>query len=243
MDRFWSHTTLASFTALGDPTFLLCAALGAFFFLWVSHRRRLAGHLALSVGLSVALTVSAKFGFLLAHGSDHATALRSPSGHVAIATTVYGCCVMMLAATSGRLVRVVAIIGTALFLLALAVTRLALRLHSIPEIFVGFLIGTACLLIFARGLHTDRGPFDAGRLAALLLLLGVTRFAKIDAEDMIAYGARLAALLSDSLAAIERPAALDAARYHFERFLPQSVEEFSSLSKGATSGVCGGKDG
>lgn len=242
MDRFWSHTTLASFTALGDPTFLLCAALGAFFYLWVSHRRRLAGHLALSVGLTVALTVSAKFGFLLAHSAGHAMPLRSPSGHVAIATTVYGCCVMMLAASSGKLVRVVAIIGTALFLLALAVTRLALGLHNLPEIVVGFLIGTACLLIFARGLHTDRGPFDAGRLAALLLLLGVTRFAKIDAEDIIAYGARLATLITGSLAAIECPAALHSEWYHFERFPSESVKEFSSLSKGATSGVCGGKD-
>lgn len=240
MDTFWSHATLTRFTALGDPTFLLCVALGAFFYLWVSYRRRLAGHLALAVGLCVALTVSAKLAFLLAHDAHHGIPLRSPSGHVAIATTVYGCCIMMLATRSGRLVRLVAMIGIAVFLLALAGTRLALRLHNISEIAVGFLIGTACLLIFARGSRTDLGPFEASRLAALLLLLGVTRFARIDAEEMIAYGARLTTLLSRSWAGIEQSAALRARPYQYEQILPG---QFSSLSKGATSCACGGKDG
>jgi hypothetical protein len=239
---FLSRDALVSFTALGDPTFLLCAALGAFFYLWVSHRRRLAAYLALAVGLSVALTIGAKFGFLLAYSPDGSPRLRSPSGHVAIATTVYGCCVVMLTATSGAPVRAASIIGLVVFLLALAGTRLALQLHSILEIAVGFLIGLACLLVFAHGLRTDRGKFDAGRFAALLLLLAVTRFARVDAEEMIAYGARLAALLSRMSAAVERPAIVNAERYHFERLLSGTFERFPTLSKGATESTCGGRD-
>jgi hypothetical protein len=120
------------------------------------------------------------------------------------------------------------------FLLALAGTRLALQLHSVLEIIVGFLIGSAGLLIFARGLRADRGTFDAGRFAALLFLLGVTRFARVDAEEMIAYGARLAALPSQPTAAVERPAALRAGRYPIERLLPGTFERFPTLSNGAT---------
>jgi hypothetical protein len=239
---FVPRDALVRFTALGDPTFLLCAALGAFFYLWVSHRRRLAAYLALAVGLSIALTISAKLGFLLAHHPDGNPRLRSPSGHVAIATTVYGCCVVMLTAKSGAFVRTTAIIGLGLFLLALAGTRLALQLHSHLEIGVGFLIGITCLLIFARGQRTDHGTFDAGRFAALLLLLGVTRFARIDAEEMIAYGARLAALLSLTSGAIEWPAMRNAERYHIERFPPETFERFSTLSNGASKSTCGGRD-
>lgn len=233
-----SRDALVRVTALGDPTFLLCAALGAFFYLWICHRRRLAAYLALAVGLSIALTIGTKFGFLLAHDPNGTPRLRSPSGHVAIATTVYGCCVVMLTAASGTLVRTASIIGLGLFLLTLAGTRLALQLHNSLEIVVGFLIGFACLLVFARGLRADRGAFDAGRFAALLLLLGVTRFARVDAEEMIAYGARLAALLSRTSAMLERPEILNLERYHIEHCFQR---QFSTLSNGATPSACGGK--
>jgi len=237
-----SHDALVKFTALGDPTFLLCTALGAFFYLWVSHRRRLAAYLAFAVGLCIALIIGAKFGFLLAHDPGNAPRLRSPSGHVAIATTVYGCSVVMLTATSGLLVRAGSFIGLVLFLLALSGTRLALQLHSPLEVVVGFLIGFTCLLIFAAGLRADHGTFDAGRFAALLLLLGVTRFARVDAEEMITYGARLAALFSRTSAAVERPAILDAERYHIEQLRSGPFEWFPTLSNGATERACGGRD-
>jgi membrane-associated phospholipid phosphatase len=210
MDTLLSQAGLKKFTALGDPTFLVFAAFGTFFYLWVlPERRQLAQDFAFKVGLSIALTVATKFAFLLVHDPHQVPRLRSPSGHVAMSTTVYGCCVMMLVSPYSRLIRWSSLIITTAFLLSLAASRLALGLHSVPEVALGFLIGIICLLSFARDLHKAAVRFDVGQLAALLLLLAVTRFARIDAEGMIAYGARAAMLLTQAPATlIDRSAVL-----------------------------------
>lgn len=240
-DTILSHAALQQFTALGDPTFLVFVTLGAFFYLWVSTRRRLACYLALTVALSIALTIGAKIGYLLAHDLEPASSLRSPSGHVAIATTVYGACAMMLTAWSNKLVRWGAFAVTALFLLGLAGTRMALQVHNVPEIIVGSLIGIACLMVFACGLRTCRHQFDVRQLAALLLLLGGTRFARVDGEQMIAYGVRLAVLLSNT--PVEQSALFPAWRHRIEHVSPTSPERIRPLSNGTIAIACGGGNG
>lgn len=243
MDTVLSQAALKKFTALGDPTFLVFVALGAFFYLWVSNQRRLAGYLAFTLALSIALTIGAKICFIVAHDLEPALLLRSPSGHIAIATTVYGCCAMMLAAPGDKLVRWGAFIVTALFLLALAGTRLALQLHNAAEIVVGFFIGTICLAVFACSFRTTRQSYDVGQLAALLLLLGGTRFARIDAEEMIAYGIRMARAMPASDIPVDQPAPFFAGRYRIEHFGPASAKPFPTLSNGTIAIVCGGRNG
>ena len=243
MNTILPQAAMKKFTELGDPTFLVFVALGAFFYLWVSGQRRLAGHLAFTVGLSTALTIGAKIGFILAHDLEPTLLLRSPSGHIAIATTVYGCCAMMLAAPGDKLVRWGAFTVTALFLLALAGTRLALQLHNIAEVVVGFFIGIGCLAVFASCFRARRHAYDVGQLAALLLLLGGTRFARIDAEEMIAYGIRMARAMLASDIPVEQSALFFASRYRIEHFEPASANRFPTLSNGPIAIVCGGRNG
>jgi len=225
MDSLPSEAALKKFTALGDPTFLLLVALGGFFYLWiVPERRRLAQNFAFAIGLSILLTVATKIGLLLVHDPHQTPRFRSPSGHVAIATAVYGSCMMMLVSSCRPLFRWSTYIATALLLLALAATRWTLRLHSGPEVAAGFLTGIASLAVFTRDFHKAHVHVDVGQLAALLLLLAVTRFARVDAEEMINYGARSAMVLLDATAAVVERSAIRGADSKLVDSLPNLLK-------------------
>jgi hypothetical protein len=188
MDSFASPRALRRFTELGDPTLLLLGGFGVLFYLWCRpERQRLAQGWAVAFGLCIILTVSGKLAFYLEHDAAVGSRANSPSGHVAIAMTFYGGCAMLLSFRRRPSVRYLATAATFLFVCVLAASRLALGLHTLSEISVGLLIGSACLALFAGQLRFEAAPIDAGQLATLLLLLAITRFARVDAEQLIAH--------------------------------------------------------
>jgi membrane-associated phospholipid phosphatase len=179
---------LKRLTDLGDPTLLLLGGLGIFFYLWSDDKRRALAHgWAMAFGLCVVLTIMSKLAFYLIGGNQaNSFALRSPSGHVAIATGFYGCCALMLAAGHGQAERALICVGTAMLVGMLAASRIMLGLHTVPEIAVGFSIGALSLVIF--GIHLSSGQpivLNAGQVIALLVLIGVAHSSHIDGEPLI----------------------------------------------------------
>lgn len=181
---------LKKFTALGDPTLLLLAALGLFFYLWSSDARRdLSRGWAVAFGLCVCLTIISKFIFYL-FGWNEANTFRllSPSGHVAIGTGFYGCCAMMLAIGRSQVASVLICVGTATLLGMLAASRIMLGLHTMPEIAVAFAIGVVSLVVFRFHLNNRRPiVLNAGQVICLLLLIDVAHYARVDGEALIAH--------------------------------------------------------
>ncbi len=166
----------ARLTHLGDPLLLLLCGFGVFFYLWSANdRHELARSWAVAFGICLLLTVAGKFVLHLLRWNE-GTALRllSPSGHVAIGTGFYGICAMIIASQHGWAARVLVWTGTALLLGLIAASRLALGLHTVPEIVLAFAIGGASLAVFAvhsRNLRPIR--FSSGHLVALIVLIGV----------------------------------------------------------------------
>src|SRR4030088_2569140 len=174
---------LKRFTDFGDPTLLLLGGLGVFFYLWSDDERRvLAGSWALAFGLCVFLTIASKVAFLIGGTQPRSFGLRSPSGHVAIATGFYGCCALMLATGRSQAARVLICVGTVMLVGmvaggrmrvgSLAASRIMLGLHTVPEIVVAFVIGAFCLVVF--GVHLSGGQpimLNAGQVIARLLLV------------------------------------------------------------------------
>ena len=179
---------LKRFTDLADPTLLLLGGLGVFFYLWSDDERRvLARSWALAFGLCVFLTITSKFASILIGGTQaRPFGLRSPSGHVAIATGFYGCCALMLATGRSQAARVLICVGTVMLVGMLAASRIMLGLHTVPEIVVAFVIGAFCLAVF--GVHLSGGQpimLNAGQVIALLLLIGVAHSSHVDGESLI----------------------------------------------------------
>jgi len=179
---------LKRFTDLADPTLLLLGGLGVFFYLWSDDERRgLARSWALAFGLCVFLTITSKFASILIGGTQaRPFGLRSPSGHVAIATGFYGCCALMLATGRSQAARVLICVGTVMLVGMLAASRIMLGLHTVPEIVIAFAIGAFSLALFGIYL-SDRQPImlNAGQMIALLLLIDVTHYSHVDGEPLI----------------------------------------------------------
>src|SRR5690606_27450526 len=163
-------------THLGDPLLLLFCGLGVFLHLWgADERRALARSWALAFGVCLLLTVAGKFVLhLLRWNEGSALRLLSPSGHVAIGTGFYGLSAMMIAPQLGRIARALLWTGIVLLLTLIAISRLVLDLHSVPEIILAFAIGGASLAVFvvhARNVRSVR--LGTGQLVALVLLIAV----------------------------------------------------------------------
>jgi membrane-associated phospholipid phosphatase len=175
-------------TGLGDPALLLLGGFAVFFYLWTDDDRRvLARGWAVAFCLCVFLTVASKFAFhFFGEGQRSSFYVQSPSGHVAIATGFYGCCALLLAAGRRRAARVLVCVGTAMLVGMLAVSRIMLGLHTVPEIATGFAIGALCLAVFRISMRgAQRIAISTSQLSALLLLIGVTHYSHVDGEPLI----------------------------------------------------------
>jgi hypothetical protein len=178
---------LRQFTELGDPTLLLLGGFGTFF-LWTGDRRRvLARSWTVALGLSVLLTVASKFAFyFVGEGQRNPFSLRSPSGHVAMATGFYGRCALLLSAGRFRAARVLIYVGTTTLVGMLAASRIMLGWHTVPEIAAGFAIGAFCLAIFHIHLGSARRiVVNARQLTTLLLLIAGAHYSHVDGEPLL----------------------------------------------------------
>jgi membrane-associated phospholipid phosphatase len=100
------------------------------------------------------------------------TGLASPSGHTATAAVVYGGLLALLMPGGFRGTLVAAIAGGA-FALLFGLTRLALQVHTVPDVIVGAAVGIAGAVIL-RLLAGDRPPLLSSpriTLAACVVML------------------------------------------------------------------------
>ena len=113
--------------------------------------------------------------------------LHSPSGHTSLSTLVYGAIALIIACEGGYWRRLLPAAFGAGLVLAIAVSRLMLDAHSVPEVVLGWLIGGACLLLFARGYRRLRpqgaplAPLLVGVAALIVLLHG----SQLRAEELL----------------------------------------------------------
>ncbi len=179
---------LKRISGLGDPTLLLCASVGLFFYFWIADERRGTSRpWAIALLTCIALIISSKVLFyLLSDTQTGPDRLRSPSGHVAIATTFYGCIAAVLAVGRRQVERVLICLVTVVLLVLLAASRMWLDLHTVPEIVVAFAIGGLCIFAFcfARG-RSKPTKVNAAHIIMVLLFTAVTHYLRLDGEGMV----------------------------------------------------------
>ena len=113
--------------------------------------------------------------------------LQSPSGHASLATLVYGAIGGIAALRWQGWRRAIILAATASFVLAIALSRVALGHHAPPEVVLGLVIGGGSLALFLRGY--DRVPPGSFAftplLAASVLVAGALHGHALHAEEML----------------------------------------------------------
>jgi membrane-associated phospholipid phosphatase len=143
-------------TNLGDTAVTLPLALLTCSFLAVARQTRL----AFGWGLVILGCAGAISGLkLMLAICDHRFAisgLHSPSGHTAMSTAVYGSMSVLIAWVSPPAARALAYLGGLALIAGIAASRLALRLHTRPEVVVGLVIGLSAVIGFRMMLAQER---------------------------------------------------------------------------------------
>ena len=162
--RHAGHAVLFALTGLGDAALLL--PLAALILLWLvlSGAPRVATWWTAVVVLCSGVTAGLK---ILFWGCPPIAHLHSPSGHTSLSTLVYGAMALFVADEIGGWRGGAAAIGGAALVVVIALSRLLLDVHSIPEILLGGIIGTTSLAAF--GYVYRRSPPPGARLAPLLV--------------------------------------------------------------------------
>ena len=163
-------------SALADTVLLAPSSFLLVLYLLAWRHVRLALAFALAVLFTIVATVAAKGAFHACGGSIVDIDVTSPSGHASFATVFYGTLAMMIAA--GRPLRDRVAIGFAALALlgAIGWSRVEVGAHTPSEVILGFLIGLAGTVLFAK-LRPDRmrpplWPFmAAGGLAAAFVVV------------------------------------------------------------------------
>jgi membrane-associated phospholipid phosphatase len=159
---------LVALTGFGDLAVLLPLAATIFAWLQLSRAPRAAAWWAIAVFLCVGATAALKIVFW---GCAPVSDLHSPSGHASFSTLVYGATGLIVAAEGGRRWPQVATALSAALILGIALSRLLLGDHTVPEVVLGWVIGGACLAAFGRRYRRYR-PHHA-RIAPLLIAVTI----------------------------------------------------------------------
>jgi membrane-associated phospholipid phosphatase len=174
-------------TDLGDSALLLPASLALVAYLWLSDWRRPAFALATSLAACMVLTVALKIGFHACGHEISGLSIRSPSGHTAFSTTVYGCGALLLGAGRNRAFRIGIALAAAALVAAIATSRILLHAHTTADVLAGLAIGLCCIAIFR--FRTAEAPDIAPRwrllVATFAMLAVLTHGRHLNAEELI----------------------------------------------------------
>jgi membrane-associated phospholipid phosphatase len=173
--------TLYILTDFGDAAVTL--PLAGAVLCWLAWRAsRLAAWWALSVALCVGLTAATKIYF---YGCPPVSDIRSPSGHTALSVLVYGALAMMAAWSGGTRTRLAPMIIGAALIVTIAVSRLVLNAHSVPEVVLGLAIGAASLALFGGRYRCSVQAKVWPLLIATGLLMIVLHGQQLHAEEFL----------------------------------------------------------
>jgi membrane-associated phospholipid phosphatase len=138
---------LVALTEFGDAAVLLPLAAMIFLWLLLSGTTRAAVSWIFSVLVCVAATAASKIFFW---GCPPMSDLHSPSGHTGLSVLVYGTTALITAVEGGAWRPRIAVVGGVARILAIAVSRLLLDNHTVPEVIVGWVIGGVSVAFFGH---------------------------------------------------------------------------------------------
>ncbi|WP_160937945.1 phosphatase PAP2 family protein [Teichococcus coralli] len=153
-------------TDFADQAVVLPATLALMLTLMATDWRRGALCWGLVVTATLGLMLVLKLAAYVWPAAFAGWGLHSPSGHVAAAAILYGGLAALLLER-----RALALLIACGIALVIAMTRLLLRHHSLPEVAVGGLVGLAGVVVLLR--LTPPAPRTVSRVALAMAVLSV----------------------------------------------------------------------
>jgi membrane-associated phospholipid phosphatase len=141
----WNFITDFGDTAVTLPLWALMVAFLAF-----AGEKRAAACLTLAVALCGLTIGLAKLALQSCGRPLLSIDLVTPSGHAALATVVFGSFAYLLSRGAPAERRWIFAAGAVIIILCIAVSRIALAVHSTTEVVAGLCIGLSALAIFGR---------------------------------------------------------------------------------------------
>jgi membrane-associated phospholipid phosphatase len=129
---------IISATGFGDVAVLTPLAAVLMIWLLLKGSFRCAGWWAISV-LSCAIVIFVLK--LVFYQCPPTPQLHNPSGHTGLSMLVYGAITLVTAAETKGVLQKTMLLGGICLILAIAISRLLLHVHSLPEVAIGLMIG------------------------------------------------------------------------------------------------------
>jgi len=152
------HTIWVFITDCGDSAVTLPLALLVLIFLFVVDQRHLGYAWLLTIGGCAVVIGALKLAFG-ACGEDIAGGhIVSPSGHTAMSTAVYGSLAVLAGSRLPAGQRHVVYAAAAAGIIGIALSRVVLHEHNLPEIVIGWIVGVGAIAVFAAALGRREAP-------------------------------------------------------------------------------------
>jgi membrane-associated phospholipid phosphatase len=162
------HRLWVLVTDCGDAAVTLPLALLVLVFLLVARERLFALYwLLMVVGCGAAIGVL-KLIFGACGGRLEALEVISPSGHTAMSTAIYGSLALLVAASLPARWRPLVLAASSLLIAGIAVSRVVLRSHDLPEVALGLVVGIGAVVGFYVAIRRGAVPV----LPVVWLMLG-----------------------------------------------------------------------
>jgi membrane-associated phospholipid phosphatase len=162
------HRLWVLVTDCGDSAVTLPLALLVLIFLLTARERLLALHWLLMVAGCAAVIGVLKLIFGACGGHLEALEVISPSGHTAMSTAIYGSLALLVAASLSARWRPLVLAAATLLIAAIAISRVVLRFHDLPEVALGLVVGIAAVAGFRALMRRGAAPV----LPVVWLMLG-----------------------------------------------------------------------
>jgi membrane-associated phospholipid phosphatase len=141
----WVVHAFAAITRLGNLAVLF--PLGAVMLAWQLNLRQRGAAISWLAAFAICVGAIALFKIVF-FSCPPIRDLRNPSGHAGLSTLVYGGFVAVIVANLQGWRRWGGIALGAALVAAIAMSRVVLRNHTVPEVLFGLAIGTGCLIFF-----------------------------------------------------------------------------------------------
>jgi membrane-associated phospholipid phosphatase len=160
-----NHPAVTFITDFADQAVILPLVFAIGIALLVQGWRRGAAAWTLAVLATFATMLVLKLVFMACATSFDIASIHTPSGHVAAATVVTGGLTTVLRRRRGAVVPLALVAA-----LVIGVSRLALGVHSLPEVVLGALVGLAGARLLVRLAGPPPPDINGWRIAAIAIL-------------------------------------------------------------------------